>query len=467
MAGAPNLVIQLQRMGDLVLSFPLISWLARLEPDHPVWVVAEPSFSDALMPLAPDAVFFPPEAAARLEQDVSFHRVINLSHRPDAARLAGSVRSESLLGAWSRGDETRVRGAWSLYRASLVHNNRHNRLHWADLDALDAVDPHVLRRSVWPEPRRPEGGRVGLFVGASETAKRPDPLFWATLAERLLRRGHRPVFLGGTAEAASGEKAARLAGLPLANLCGRFRLDELVRFMRELDLLVTPDTGPMHVGAWAGALTLNLSMGPVNAWETAPFPPGHFVLRPSASCTGCWRCTRPDNAGEPPCKKPFVPERVASLVHALLRGDPHLPALPGLHLLQTRRSSQGLFDLTLPSGELLLSPRAALGEFWKQWFLDRLGGPPGRLEDARRQLAATHPVGSELLRKALPRFQARVAGVLRSRALPSDFWRQAPPLLRPLSGYLQMDLENSDFSREAWRHALESMEHLAATLSAS
>lgn len=474
MAAAPTLVIQLQRMGDLVLSFPLFSWLNALEPDHPVWVVAEPAFYEALVPLAPSVVFFPPQAAPQLRH-TRFHRVINLSHRPEAAVLAGSLPSGARLGARSQDGARRVDGVWQLYRASLVHNNRHNRLHWADLNALDLLaelDPAALARSAWPQPRFPAGtGRVGLFVGASEADKRPEPAFWGELAVQLMRRGCHPVFLGGPTETALGAEAARRANLPHANLCGRFTLAELVRFVAELDLLVTPDTGPMHVGAWGGTLTLNLSMGPVNAWETAPFPPGHLVLRPTASCTGCWRCTRTAGGGQPPCKARFVPGRAASLIHSLLRPAPgRSPAPPGLRLMRTSRSPHGLFQLTPVWAELTPPrPRELLDELWRQWFLARLGGPAHNLrahnlEDAAQALRAGHPHGSELLRAALPRWQAGLAAQMRRPAPAPDFWLQAPPLLRPLTGYLQLYLENADFRREAWLTALEHLEHLAATI---
>ena len=198
-----------------------------------------------------------------------------------------------------------------------------------------------MRRTTWPVPRIPcltRGGRTGLFVGASEAAKRPDPAFWGELARELLRRGHKPVFLGGEAERPLGAAAALAAGLPHSNLCGHFRLDELLRFLRKIDLLITPDTGPMHAGAWGGTLTLNLSMGPVNAWETAPFPPGHFVLRSTASCVGCWRCTR--NPESPPCRELFRPARIAFLAHCLLSGrHEQFPRLSGLELLRTRRAA--------------------------------------------------------------------------------------------------------------------------------
>ena len=44
----PLLVLQMQRMGDLILTFPLLGWLARHNPGHPVWTVAEPRFFSAL-----------------------------------------------------------------------------------------------------------------------------------------------------------------------------------------------------------------------------------------------------------------------------------------------------------------------------------------------------------------------------------------------------------------------------------
>jgi len=476
MAETPNLVIQLQRMGDLILSFPLLSWLGQADTGHPVWVVAETAFSQALMPLAPSVVFFPPEATTGM-QGLHFRRIINLSHRPDAAHLIGNLRADRKIGAWESNGERRIHGVWSLYRASLVHNNRHNRFHWADLNALDSMGAGTMLRSVWPQPRQPQGnGRVGLFVGASEASKRPEPEFWAGLAEMIMRRGGRPVFLGGKAEATLGTRAAALAGLPSSNLCGRFSLADLVQFLRELDLLVTPDTGPMHVGAWAGVQTLNLSMGPVNAWETAPFPPGHFVLRPTASCTGCWCCTRCLPPQIPPCKARFIPDRVASLIHALLRGDGHLPRLPGLCLLRTKRTHQGLF--ALEPMDRPPSPRELVARFWQQWFLSRLGGPEGRPfaddyppaapapDTALAQLAELHPCGLLLLKKALPRFQATLTGVLRRRSMTDEFWQKAPPALRPLSGYIQMSLENADFAPQAWLDVLGHLEHLTATVSA-
>lgn len=490
MSEEPTLIIQMQRMGDLILSFPLCSRLLLLEPERPVWLVGEPAFFSGLKPLAPHVVFFAPDRAAALRR-VRYRRVINLSHRDEALDLAGSLHAAERIGAFRANGNRYIAGDWRLYRHALVGNNRHNRFHWADLEALGVIPPAVLAATRWPPARPGPGeGRIGLFVGASEAAKRPDPAFWGRLAALLLRRGLRPVLLGGPAEREAAAEATRLGDLPpAANCSGRFSLAELAAVMRSLDLLITPDTGPMHLAAWVGTPTLNLSMGPVNALETAPAPPGHTVLRPTDSCSGCWRCFRGETAC---CRRRFRPETVAGLAARLTRdlaasagGPPHdQPPSPcrafrrpsGLRLDRTARDERGLFTLTPlstpdfpdapnsaagPSAAARAGQREKLALFWQEWFLSALGGAPHRLDKALADLVGTSPRLVALLQRNAGRLTAGFAAGLRRADLPDDFWRTLPPLIRPLSSYLQALLENGDYSPAAWTRALNLAEDFA------
>lgn len=463
MTAEPTLIIQMQRMGDLIMTFPLIGWLRALEPHRPVWVVAERHFFEGLVALCPEATLFPAEAALSLGKTV-FHRVVNLSHRPEAASLASGIQAAQHLGPVIRPDGgTRIEGFWQLYRASLVHNNRHNRFHWADLNALDIIPSGALRNTSWPaaEVGR-ETGRIGLFVGASEAAKRPEPAFWASLARHLVRRGLRPVFLGGPAERDAGREAASLAGLNGSDLCGRFSLIELAAFFQTLDLVVTPDTGPMHLAAWAGTPTLNLSLGPVNAWETAPAPPGHLILRTTASCRGCWQCTKEKHL----CHVRFDAPRIAALVRTLCSGRASasaLPSLPGLRLSQTSRDDSGLFTL-IPAHDHTPSSRDLVSTFWHHWFQSR----PRRIDP----IHATHAWQAlvrhnQHLATAFSCAVARLGNTFSRRlrtggALDPSFWESAPPMLRPLTGFLHLYLQNNDFSPKAWSTTLDMLADLAS-----
>jgi hypothetical protein len=118
----------------------------------------------------------------------------------------------------------------------------------------------------------------------------------------------------------------------------------------------------------------------------------------------------------------------------------------------------------MPVAPATETSRYALGDFWRQWFLLRLGGPPARLDQAVLRLRTSHPRTLALLRAKLPAWQTRFTAALRRRILPNDFWLRTPPLLRPFAGYLQLFLENADFSRESWLAAVAHLESLAASL---
>ncbi len=464
----------MQRLGDLVMSYPLLGWLSVVFPGHPLWVVGEERFFSGLMPLSPTAVYFPYSAAKEL-QTRRYRAVVNLSHRPETLALAGSLRTELLLGPY-RDDASgtvHVAGAWQLYRASLTHNNRHNRFHWADLNGLDLIDSHRLLRTDWPLPRvgRAAGSaHIGLFLGASEAEKRPREEFWIELARSLLQAGHRPVLLGGEAEKGMGGAISRALGAPALSLCGRFSIKELAEFIMGLDLMVSPDTGPMHVAAWTGTPTLNLSMGPVSAWETGPFSPGHHVLRAKLSCVGCWQCTHPDVW----CRERFSPSRTAFLVHQLVTGkeeDLGRAHLPGQELLRTDRGAFGLYTLTpyRRAQEGQVTGRDLLGAFWQAFFGHALGFMPEETaKEAWSELAAGSPRMVPRLGKALAALSRQLAQGMRkgpqAQVHDLDFWRQAPVFIRPLTSYTQLLLQNGNYGKPVYAQVLRLAEQLATIL---
>ena len=524
MNNAPILILQMQRMGDLVLSFPLLSWLGRQFQGHPIWVVGEKAFFDPLLPLSPQVTYFSYEGTPDIA-GLNFHAVINLSHRPEAAALAGKAKTDTLIGPYLDAEgRLLIRGDWQLYRASLTHNNRYNRFHWADLNALDIVPSSLMLRTNWPLPRSlpglaaPQdgtgaspaavpltGGRIGLFLGASEPEKHPDVAFWITLTRQLLRAGHKPVLLGGPAEKDLGRAVASGLNAHPLNLCGHFTVGALAHFISELDLFITPDTGPMHIAAWTGTPTLNISLGPVNPWETGPFSPGHHVVRASLDCVGCWRCTQKTVE----CKEQMVAGRVAAIAETLLGSRPgELASLGrvarGLELLRTARGAYGLYRLDpvfagspfgqggarqpdagvssgvsfdaaasgssvgeSGSGEFFESAavRQDVAIFWQAWF----GVLFGRFTQEQRatawkNLSDRHPAAARQIQAG----KASLALIL-ARAMKKDvslvlgnvdMWETVPPLLRPLSGYIQMYVQNALGTRASFAHALDLVEQV-------
>jgi len=468
----PILILQMQRMGDTILTFPLVLWLSRRHPGHPIWIVAEQVFFKALLPVSPAVTYFPWQGTARLLKE-RFLLCVNLSHRPEAAELAGRVRAEETLGPIALpGGSRYIRGFFQLYRAALTHCNRHNHFHWADLNALDAVSLEEMRATGWPAPRSlsAQARGLGLFVGASEPAKRPDPGFWAVLAGELDRRGFRPVLFGGPGERELAAQVVRQANCRVIDQVGRLNLAELAAVGQAMQLLITPDTGPMHLAAWTGTKVLNLSMGPVNPWETGPYQPGHYVLRAASSCVGCWECGRQARVGSHPCKESFSPARVALLAARLAAGQSFAPGrvrLPGQRLMVSARDDAGLYLL-----KPLLGPapqaREGLSRFWADFFGWRAGlWPEERPATSARALAELQPALTKALLHALPRFSRGLRQSLSARpgtsgTLPQGFWKSVPPMARPLSSWLDLFLQNRDGAPQAKREVLAVLEALNA-----
>ncbi len=465
--GAPIAVIQTQRMGDLILTYPLLLWLARRYPDHPVTVVAEPDFAAPLAPVSPPAAYLPLSRGVELAVREHF-AVVNLSIRPEAAALAGRIPAGMRLGPVAdAAGVVRVAGDWQLYRASVVHNNRHNRFHWAELNALDLIPVADMAATTWPPPRvgGPGRGRVGVFVGASERDKRPSRAFFAGLVRELARRGLAPVLLGGPGEAALGTDIARLAGIPVSNLCGKLGLKELAVFGQELSLLVVPDTGPMHLAAWTGLRTLNISVGPVSAHETGPYQPGHYVLRPRMSCRGCWGCVR----DRPHCRERLDPARAAYVAARLARGEDARLAgavVPGYELSVSARDALGLYALRPVRPESRPDAREAVGAFWRDvfgWLLGAWGEAPARA--ALEALAAAHPRLEPRLARGLAVLAASLRRNTRAGAVPDTrFALGFAPCLRPLAGFVERVLQNGDGAPDSRLRCLSLLERVAGLL---
>jgi len=139
--------------------------------------------------------------------------------------------------------------------------------------------------SRWPA----QGSRwIVLQPGARWDNKRWPADYFAELARRLAEEAPdtRLAILGSEADAPLGRLIAAVAPDRCLNLCGRTTLPEMIEWVRRSDLLVTNDTGPMHVAAALGKPMVAL-FGPTEPRRTGPY--GHLqdVLRVELPCSPC------------------------------------------------------------------------------------------------------------------------------------------------------------------------------------
>jgi heptosyltransferase I len=150
-------------------------------------------------------------------------------------------------------------------------------------------------RSRWPEmPRR----WIVLQPGARWSNKRWPVEHYAALVQRLaveLPDVHY-VILGSPADRPLGEAIAGANPQRCLDLTGQSTLTEMVEWIRGCQVMVTNDTGPMHVAAALGKPVVAL-FGPTNPCRTGPYRQAAHVLRLDLPCAPCMksscRWTRP------------------------------------------------------------------------------------------------------------------------------------------------------------------------------
>ena len=130
------------------------------------------------------------------------------------------------------------------------------------------------------EPLPGEGLWVGIAPRSRWPAKDWPEENFVALARRL-RAGRElgVALLGGPADREAGERMAAEMGPPVVNLCGAKSLPELGAVLRQVNVLVCNDSGPMHYAAAVGTPLVAL-FGPTDPARTGPRGEGHIVLRP-------------------------------------------------------------------------------------------------------------------------------------------------------------------------------------------
>lgn len=342
------LVIQLARFGDLVQTRRLmLSLLA--EPGAEVHLCIDQSLAALAAILYPTATLHPvtahgtalaklppqEQALALLSANVpafarlaaaDFDRVYNLNFSPLNFRIASLFEPGLVRGhAWVNGQE--AVGQWARL-AMRWSSMRRIGLNIADFWAWHhpaPVDPAEVN-----PPAQGRGGGLGVVLAGRESRRSLPARELAGLVCALLDtnsvHGDAPVvLLGSAAEAKAAhlllrELPPRRAG-QVRNLCGGTDWPGLAAAVGGLDLLLTPDTGTMHLGAALGVPVLATFLSSAWCAETGPYGQGHRVLQAVADCLPCLE-SQPCELGVA-CLRPFGDAR---LIRYLATDDArHLP----------------------------------------------------------------------------------------------------------------------------------------------
>lgn len=428
------LILQTARLGDLAQTAPMLRGLRRAYPEARLTLVAQAGPAellagsglcdrfayvpyDALESLSdparqqafPDVGAFAAEPAFRAEYDL----LVNLSNDLGSSVICRRVAARRKLGRiHSYEGELRLLGPWSKYLYAMVSHRRENLFNLVDIQTgMAGLAPHPEPISLpVPEARREEalsllaaagvgpGRRAGrplvaLQAGASALHRAWSLENFAALGKGLAGDpGAQLVLLGDARERERcAELAARIGGAGVANLAGSTTLTQLHAILAECDLLISNDTGSVHVAAAAGTATLGLYFSTAYFTETAPYGAGHSVLQTEIACAPC---DASNVCAVQKCREYLPAGPVLETARWLLAGAPPdaIPAAaPNLSLYRSR---------FLKDGSLAYLPvrTEAASEHFQEALLGRLlwqnamglAGDPA-LEELRARLGGLAP----------------------------------------------------------------------------
>ncbi|HEY3853033.1 MAG TPA: lipopolysaccharide heptosyltransferase II [Verrucomicrobiae bacterium] len=117
------------------------------------------------------------------------------------------------------------------------------------------------------------------------------------------------IVFGGQSERESAEKIAREIGEPTLNLSGKTSLRELAATMKLCDLVLTNDTGPMHLASAVGSRVVAI-FGSTSPELTGPiFSQNARIIRQPTPCAPCFLRECPVDLR---CLREISPETVVS-----------------------------------------------------------------------------------------------------------------------------------------------------------
>jgi heptosyltransferase-2 len=291
------LVIRYSALGDVVLATSLLAPLRARFPEARLEWVTSPSVAPLLEGLpelaavhrlaraGPDG-----PAALRARLRGRFDLVIDLQEKVKSAWLAFAAAPRRLF--YHR--RTLGEAALALVGRDRPQQRAHATRLYADVLApLGGGPPGPLRIALSDAARAAaaealagtSGPLAAIAPGATWATKRWAPERFAAVAEALHADGHALVLCAGPGDAAAVAAFRAACRAPIAADLTPLRVEGMAAALARVRLLVSNDSGPVHLATALGTPALVL-FGPTSTVRWAPPPPGR-ALSLGLACQPC------------------------------------------------------------------------------------------------------------------------------------------------------------------------------------
>lgn len=138
---------------------------------------------------------------------------------------------------------------------------------------------------------------------------------FAQVADRICEKGFKVCFTGGRDDIEEIEKIRSFMSHGAVNLAGKTSLKTLAALYEKAELLLTTDTGPMHIATAINTPVVAL-FGPTAPWRTGPFGVGHQIVSVKLDCSPCFKRFCPTTE----CMKDITVDMALESIEKILEG---------------------------------------------------------------------------------------------------------------------------------------------------
>ncbi len=307
------LIVKPSSLGDVVHALPTVNLIRQKFPDaHIAWLINR-EFASLLKgcPVINDRIEFPRDETARLPALINRLRHERFDVVVDLQGLLRSGLLTFVTGAGRRVGLSDAREGARFFYNEIVQVPR-----------VHAIDRYLHAACHLGCPDAPVEFPLGLegrapsrsLIGVNPSARWPTKLWGDGKFAELIRRlpADRVVLTGSAADRPRLDKLAP----HVRNLAGKTDLYELADLYRQCAVVITNDSGPMHIAAAVGTPVIAL-FGPTDPALTGPYGKQHVVLRAGIPCAPCFKdhCT---NKVHMECMEKITVEQVLGAVRSFV-----------------------------------------------------------------------------------------------------------------------------------------------------
>lgn len=183
-----------------------------------------------------------------------------------------------------------------------------------DIDEVRFPMPLIKEPEKVRQLRRAIGDYAVIVSGARWETKKWPPGQFAALASML---GMKSVVVGSAADLAISKVIEEQSRGRALSMAGETGLGDLIWLIRGAKIVITNDSGPMHIAAACGVPVVAV-FGPTNPGRTGPYGRNNVIVRSSVQCSPCYKRRCRDLR----CMKEITAEQVYREAIRVLLGSP-------------------------------------------------------------------------------------------------------------------------------------------------